>query len=74
MRSDIVKYLIEGDSGLDSLFLEKRGSAYKGLHYRVFGGVLEEMYSGVGGEVLVSAISVPLGLWFQCQLGAAKRL
>ena len=52
VRSDIVKYLIEGDSGLDSLFLEKRGSAYKGLHYRVFGGVLEEMYSGVGGEVL----------------------
>ena len=52
VRSDIVKYLIEGDTGLDSLYLEKRGSAYKGLHYRVFGGVLEEMYSGVGGELL----------------------
>jgi len=52
VRSDIVKYLTEGDTGLDSLYLEKRGSAYKGLHYRVFGGVLEEMYSGFGGEVL----------------------
>ena len=52
VRSDIVKYLIEGDSGLNSLFLQKRGTAYKNLHYRVFGGVLEEMYSGVGGEVL----------------------
>ena len=52
VRSDIVKYLIEGDTGLDSLFLEKRGSALKGLHYRVFGGVLEEMYSGIGGELL----------------------
>jgi hypothetical protein len=52
VRSDVVKYLTEGDTGLDSLYFEKRGSAYKGLHYRVFGGVLEEMYSGVGGEVL----------------------
>ena len=52
VRSDIVKYLIEGDTGLDSLYLEKRGTAYEGLHYRVFGGVLEEMYSGVGGELL----------------------
>ena len=52
VRSDIVRYLTEGDTGLESLYLEKRGSAYKGLHYRVFGGVLEEMYSGFGGEVL----------------------
>jgi hypothetical protein len=52
VRSDIVKYLQQGDTGLDSLYFEKRGSAYKGLHYRVFGGVLEGMYSGFGGEVL----------------------
>lgn len=52
VRSDIVKYLIEGDTGLDSLYVEKRGSALKELHYRVYGGVLESMYSGVGGEVL----------------------
>ena len=52
VRSDIVKYLTEGDTGLDALYVEKRGSAYKGLHYRVFGGVLEQMYSGFGGEVL----------------------
>jgi hypothetical protein len=52
VRSDVVKYLQQGDTGLDSLYIEKRGSAYKGLHYRVFGGVLEDMYSGFGGEVL----------------------
>ncbi|HIG66667.1 MAG TPA: hypothetical protein EYQ44_02380, partial [Porticoccaceae bacterium] len=52
VRSDVVKYLQQGDTGLDSLYFEKRGSAYQGLHYRVFGGVLEEMYSGLGGEVL----------------------
>ena len=52
VRSDVVKYLIEGDSGLDSLYLEKRGSVRSDLYYRAFGGVLEEMYSGVGGELL----------------------
>jgi len=52
VRSGIVKYLQQGDTGLDSLYFEKRGSSHKGLHYRAFGGVLEEMYSGFGGEVL----------------------
>ncbi|MDG1165262.1 MAG: YjbH domain-containing protein, partial [Porticoccaceae bacterium] len=52
VRSDIVKYLTEGSTGLDSLFFEKRGSLSPQFHYRVFGGVLEGMYSGVGGEVL----------------------
>ena len=52
VRSDVVKYLTEGDTGLDSLYLEKRGTAMNDIHYRVFGGVLESMFSGFGGEVL----------------------
>jgi hypothetical protein len=52
VRSDIVKYLTEGDTGLDSLYLEKRGTAMNDIHYRVFGGVLESMFSGFGGELL----------------------
>ncbi len=52
VRSDIVKYLKEGESGIDSLYLEKRGNVGEGIYYRMFGGVLETMYSGVGGEVL----------------------
>ena len=52
VRTDMVKYLNEGDTGLDSLYFEKRGSAHKEVHYRVFGGVLEQMYSGLGGEAL----------------------
>ena len=52
VRTDVVRYLQEGESGLDSLFLDKRSTWQNGLHYRLFGGVLEEMYSGVGGEVL----------------------
>ncbi|MDG1462837.1 MAG: YjbH domain-containing protein, partial [Gammaproteobacteria bacterium] len=52
VRSDIVKYLTNGDTGLDSLYVQKRGTAMNGVHYRVFGGVLESMFSGFGGEVL----------------------
>ena len=47
-----MKYLVEGASGLDSLFVQTRNSLSSDIHYRLFGGVLEEMYSGVGGEVL----------------------
>jgi len=52
VRTNIVKYLVEGASGLDSLFVQTRNSLSSDIHYRLFGGVLEEMYSGVGGEVL----------------------
>lgn len=52
VRTDVVKYLVEGDTGLDALYFEKRGDLAKALHFRVFGGILESMYSGVGGELL----------------------
>jgi hypothetical protein len=52
VRSDVARYLNSGGDGLDSLFLEKRGSLSAELHYRLYGGVLEEMYSGFGGELL----------------------
>ncbi len=52
VRSDVVKYLTEGDTGLDSLYVQKRGNLRKDTYFRVFGGVLESMYSGVGGELL----------------------
>jgi len=52
VRSDSLKYMQEGKDGLDYLFLDKRGTLARGLHYRAYGGVLETMYSGVGGEIL----------------------
>ncbi len=52
VRSDVIKYLNEGESGLDSLYVQKRGNLGKDTYFRVFGGVLESMYSGVGGELL----------------------
>ncbi len=52
VRSDVVKYLNEGKSGLDYLYVQKRGNLKKDTYFRVFGGVLESMYSGIGGEIL----------------------
>lgn len=52
VRSDAVEYLRQGKSGLERLYLDKRGTLAGGLHYRAYAGILESMYSGVGGEIL----------------------
>ncbi len=52
VRSDIVSYLIEGATGLDSFYLEGRNTWARNIHYRISLGVLEEMYSGISGELL----------------------
>ena len=52
VRSDVIRYLNEGASGLDSLYVQKRGNLFRDTHFRLFGGVLESMYSGIGGEIL----------------------
>lgn len=52
VRSDIVKYLNQGDSGLEKLIIEGRDTMGRSIHYRVFGGYFESMYAGAGGEVL----------------------
>jgi hypothetical protein len=54
VRSDSLKYLQQGQNGLQHLFVEKRDTFVQEpqLHYRLFAGVLEDMYSGVGGELL----------------------
>lgn len=68
VRSDVVKYLTEGETGLDSLYMEKRGSAHGSLHYRVFAGVLEEMFSGLGGEVLFQSFQSRLAYGLSANL------
>ena len=52
VRSDVNRYLTEGESGLDQLFLEYRNTLGKSVHYRTYAGVLESMYAGIGGELL----------------------
>ncbi len=51
VRTEIDKYLVDGSSGIDSFYLEKR-SSIENIHYRIYMGVLERMYSGIGLEVL----------------------
>jgi len=57
VRSDALRYLQNGESGLSHLFLEKRATFtdIPALHYRMYAGLLEDMYSGVGAEVLYQA-------------------
>jgi hypothetical protein len=62
VRSDIVKYLTQGDSGLDALFLDYRSSLGRDIHARAYAGVLEEMYSGAGFEVLYWPFQSRLGV------------
>jgi hypothetical protein len=52
VRSDVNKYLTEGESGLDQMFMEYRNSFGKSFHYRAYAGALESMYAGIGGELL----------------------
>ncbi len=52
VRSDLASYFKEKKHGFSKLLLEKRKTLTPQLHYRLFGGILEDMYSGIGGEVL----------------------
>ena len=52
VRTDINRYLYEGASGIESLYFEKRDTLTKNLFYRFYGGILEDMYSGLGVEFL----------------------
>ena len=52
VRSDVNRYLTEGESGLDQLFLEYKTSVSESLHLRSYAGILEGMYAGFGGEIL----------------------
>ncbi len=52
VRTNIVRYLTEGQSGLDALYFEKRNDFQKNFLIRGYIGILESMYSGLGGELL----------------------
>jgi hypothetical protein len=52
VRTELKSYLQEGASGIDQLVLVKRGKLSRDLYAQAYGGILEEMYSGVGAEIL----------------------
>ncbi len=59
VRTDLKRYMQEGKSGIDQLTLVKRGKLGGDLYYQAYGGILEEMFSGVGGEVLWRRVDKP---------------
>lgn len=52
VRSDFDKYLKQGKNSLRYLFIEKYGQLGRDTYYRGFAGYLEQMYAGVGAELL----------------------
>lgn len=52
VRSEVGRYLRDGTTGIDRAVLMKRGQLADEVHYLGFAGILEDMYSGIGGEVL----------------------
>jgi hypothetical protein len=62
VRTDIKQYLQQGKSGVDSLALVKRGTLREDVFYQLYGGVLEEMYSGAGGEILWRPFDQPFAI------------
>ena len=71
VRSDIAKYLIEGESGVNSLFIQKRGNLNSDIFYRAFAGVLESMYSGLGGD-FISTVPVSIRPLDSVRIGLSK--
>lgn len=62
VRSEIKKYLQQGESGIENLYLSYSDSFKKNFHYRLEAGILEDMFSGVGGEILYSPSSSRLAV------------
>jgi len=62
VRTDLKRYLQEGKSGIDQIALIKRGKLGRDFYYQAYGGILEEMFSGVGGEVLWRRVDKPYAI------------
>ena len=52
VRSNVARYLADGDSGLEKFIIEGRNTIGRSIHYRAVAGYFETMYAGAGGEVL----------------------
>jgi hypothetical protein len=54
VRTLVNQYLVNGASGIEQLYIEDKRSLSSSIHTWIYGGILETMYGGVGGEVLYS--------------------
>ena len=54
VRTLVNNYLVDGESGIEQLYVEYKKSLSPSVHTRFHAGILESMYGGLGGEVLYS--------------------
>jgi hypothetical protein len=54
VKTLVNQYLVNGASGIEQLYIEDKRSLSSSIHTWIYGGILETMYGGVGGEVLYS--------------------
>ncbi len=52
VRTDINRYLTEGESGLQYLYLQRNLKLSKEIYSKFYAGILEHMYAGLGAEIL----------------------
>ena len=78
VRSNVARYLADGDSGLEKLIIEGRNTIGRSFHYRAVAGYFETMFAGAGGEVLYwptkSRIAVGASLAYAKQRDYDRRL
>ena len=78
VRSNVAKYLADGDSGLEKLIIEGRNTVGRSIHYRAVAGYFETMYAGAGGEVLYwphkSRVAVGVSVAYAKQRDYDRRL
>ena len=54
VRSEMKKYYQQGETGVESLFIAYQNSIHQKAFIRLEAGIFEEMFSGIGGEILFS--------------------
>ena len=52
VRSEMKKYYQQGETGIERLHLDYRGSLNKNSFVRFEAGIVDEMFSAIGGEIL----------------------
>ena len=78
VRSNVARYLTDGESGLEKLVVEGRDTIGRSVHYRAVAGYFETMYAGAGGEVLYwphkSRVAVGVSVAYAKQRDYNRRL
>ena len=54
VRSEMKKYYQQGETGIENFFLAYQKSLNQSTYIRLEAGIFEEMFSGIGGEILFS--------------------